>query len=173
MGDYYRRFDTVADFKATWLSEAKMTRSYFEHLTDESLKQPIADGFMNLGDLAWHLVTSIPGLVRENGLDIPLPTNHKETPEKVSEIITTFDQLSNKLLEEIDAKWNDETLVTVDKMWGAFDWPKWLALAMLVAHQGHHRGQMTVLMRQAGLKVPGVYGPSKEEMEQYASPSES
>jgi len=30
-------------------------------------------------------------------------------------------------------------------------------------HQAHHRGQMTVLMRQAGMKVPGVYGPSKEE----------
>jgi uncharacterized damage-inducible protein DinB len=27
------------------------------------------------------------------------------------------------------------------------------------------RGQLTVLMRQADLKVPGVYGPSKEEWE--------
>jgi uncharacterized damage-inducible protein DinB len=30
-------------------------------------------------------------------------------------------------------------------------------------HQCHHRGQMTVLMRQAGQKVPGIYGPAKEE----------
>ena len=29
-------------------------------------------------------------------------------------------------------------------------------------HQIDHRGQMTVLMRQAGLNVPGVYGPSLE-----------
>jgi len=34
---------------------------------------------------------------------------------------------------------------------------------MLIAHQGHHRAQMTVLMRQAGLKVPGVYGPSEAD----------
>jgi uncharacterized damage-inducible protein DinB len=33
----------------------------------------------------------------------------------------------------------------------------------LIQHQAHHRGQMTVLMRQAGLPVPGIYGPSKEE----------
>ena len=33
----------------------------------------------------------------------------------------------------------------------------------LINHQNHHRGQMTVLMRQAGLTVPGVYGPAKEE----------
>ena len=32
-----------------------------------------------------------------------------------------------------------------------------------LSHQTHHRGQMTVLMRQAGLTVPGVYGPAREE----------
>lgn len=34
----------------------------------------------------------------------------------------------------------------------------------------HHLGQMTVLMRQAGLNVPGVYGPSKEEWTAYGMP---
>jgi uncharacterized damage-inducible protein DinB len=43
------------------------------------------------------------------------------------------------------------------------DWNKGTTLHILVTHQTHHRGQFTVLMRQAGLKVPGVYGPSKEE----------
>lgn len=33
----------------------------------------------------------------------------------------------------------------------------------MIQHQIHHRGQMTILMRQAGLTVPGLYGPSKEE----------
>jgi len=37
-------------------------------------------------------------------------------------------------------------------------------------HQTHHRAQMTVLMRQAGLKVPGVYGPSREEWSQMGMP---
>ena len=34
-------------------------------------------------------------------------------------------------------------------------------------HQTHHRDQMTVLMRLQDIKVPGVYGPSKEEWAQY------
>jgi uncharacterized damage-inducible protein DinB len=42
-------------------------------------------------------------------------------------------------------------------------WPRGLTLSILIGHQTHHRGQMTVLMRQAGLPVPGVVGPSKEE----------
>jgi uncharacterized damage-inducible protein DinB len=37
-------------------------------------------------------------------------------------------------------------------------------------HEIHHRAQMTVLMRQAGLKVPGLYGPAKEEWSQYNMP---
>ncbi|WP_258881781.1 DinB family protein [Paenibacillus sp. sptzw28] len=30
-------------------------------------------------------------------------------------------------------------------------------------HQIHHRGQMTILIRQAGLTAPGIYGPNEEE----------
>ena len=43
------------------------------------------------------------------------------------------------------------------------DWKNSLSLWVLITHQIHHRGQMTVLMRQAGLVVPGIYGPAKEE----------
>ena len=35
-------------------------------------------------------------------------------------------------------------------------------LRLLVDHQTHHRGQMTVLLRQAGLVVPPVMGPTQE-----------
>jgi uncharacterized damage-inducible protein DinB len=36
-------------------------------------------------------------------------------------------------------------------------------LLFLLKHEIHHRGQITVLMKQAGLNVPGFHGPSKEE----------
>jgi uncharacterized damage-inducible protein DinB len=42
-------------------------------------------------------------------------------------------------------------------------WVRGKTLGVLVTHQIHHRGQLTVLLRLAGLKVPGVYGPAKEE----------
>ena len=50
-------------------------------------------------------------------------------------------------------------------------WTKGQALSVLLVHQIHHRGQMTVLMRQAGLKVPGIYGPALEEWERYGNVS--
>ena len=60
------------------------------------------------------------------------------------------------------AAWSDATLEAEDDMYGE-RWRRGLTLQVLVVHQAHHRGQMTVLMRQAGLKVPGVYGPAREE----------
>ena len=51
-------------------------------------------------------------------------------------------------------------------MYGA-TWPRSFTLFVLIGHEIHHRGQMTVLMRQAGLKVPGIYGPSYEEWVNY------
>ena len=37
-------------------------------------------------------------------------------------------------------------------------------------HQCHHRGQMSVLMRQAGIRVPGIYGPAREEWSMLGAP---
>ena len=59
-------------------------------------------------------------------------------------------------------QWTDETLAEIKDMYGE-QWSIATVLGILTSHQTHHRGQMTVLMRQAGLRVPGVYGPSREE----------
>ncbi|NHN35043.1 hypothetical protein G9U52_35530 [Paenibacillus sp. S3N08] len=42
-------------------------------------------------------------------------------------------------------------------------WKNGFTLNAFVKHEIHHRGQLTILMRQAGLPLPGVYGPAKEE----------
>ena len=63
----------------------------------------------------------------------------------------------------------NETLQVEDNMFGE-TWKRSYSLTVIVQHEIHHRGQMTVLMRQAGLKVPGVFGPSKEEWANYNAP---
>ena len=42
-------------------------------------------------------------------------------------------------------------------------WKNGFSLFVIVSHQAHHRGQVRVLMRQAGLSVVGIYGPTREE----------
>ena len=51
-------------------------------------------------------------------------------------------------------------------------WTRAFTLGALIGHQCHHRGQVTVLMRQAGLKVPGIYGPAQEEWAVYGMPAQ-
>ena len=48
--------------------------------------------------------------------------------------------------------------------------PDRLEIAALSSHQTHHRGQLSVLMRQAGIAPPGPYGPAKEEWSNYNAP---
>ena len=59
-------------------------------------------------------------------------------------------------------QWTDESLLEEKDMYGE-QWTVATVLQTLIQHQIHHRGQMTILMRQAGLTVPGMYGPSKDE----------
>jgi uncharacterized damage-inducible protein DinB len=42
-------------------------------------------------------------------------------------------------------------------------WIKGNVLGNFLLHQAHHRGQLSTIMRFADLKVPGVFGPSKDE----------
>jgi uncharacterized damage-inducible protein DinB len=36
-------------------------------------------------------------------------------------------------------------------------------LSIMLNHWHHHRGQLTVYLRQVGVPVPSVYGPSADE----------
>ena len=83
-------------------------------------------------------------------------------PSSARAIAEGYEQLAASLLAELETSWTDEDLEKKDEVYGG-TWKRGLTLFALVVHQAHHRGQMTVLMRQAGLKVPGVYGPAREE----------
>ena len=59
---------------------------------------------------------------------------------------------NSSFIEQLKKHYKDEDLQTEDDMYGE-KWKRGLTLLYLMLHLAHHRGQMTVLMRQAGLKV--------------------
>lgn len=61
----------------------------------------------------------------------------------------------------VQEQWNDETLEQSQQVMGV-EWQNGATLRFTIMHQAHQRGQMTVLMRQAGLVVPEIYGPTYE-----------
>ena len=160
----------IEDFGKDWAYEEEATLKVLRALTDESLSQKVNDDGRTLGFLAWHL-TQTPGeMLGLVGLEIDGPAHDAAVPETAAEIAESYEKASKSLLSEITAKWNDDTLLETDDMYGE-TWARGLTLFYLIAHQAHHRGQMTVLMRQAGLKVPGVYGPAKEEWAAMGAPA--
>ncbi len=74
----------------------------------------------------------------------------------------SYQQASDAFVQALKAQWINKTLEERIDFLGQKISNESL-LMFLIQHQTHHRGQMTVLMRQAGLTVPGIYGPSKEE----------
>ncbi len=157
---------TIEQFKEYWTRESDSTRKIMSALTDASLAQKVADDHRTLGRVVWHITQSIPEMAGRTGLSVKGPAETDAVPGTADEIRAAYDTAASSLLEQITGNWNDETLGTEDEMYGE-TWKRGFTLKVLIDHEVHHRGQMTVLMRQAGLKVPGIYGPSMEEWEQF------
>ncbi len=162
-------FTTIKHFETAWKQESGNTRKMLEALTDESLQQSVADDHRTLGRMAWHITQSIPDMGNRTGLKVAGPSEKDPVPATADEIRKNYDKAASTLMSEVTGKWKDETLQVEDNLYGE-TWKRGLTLRILVDHEIHHRGQMTVLMRQAGLKVPGLYGPSREEWANYGAP---
>lgn len=162
----YRKID---DFVRNWEYESDHTSKVLDALTEDSLRQVVADGHRTLGRLAWHITQTIPEMMNRTGLSVTGVDPHAPVPASLAEIRKAYKDASASLLKEIKANWTDATLEVEDNLYGE-TWKRGLTVSALVMHQIHHRGQMTVLMRQAGLKVPGLYGPALEDWATYGQP---
>ncbi len=162
-------FRKISDFKADWLYESESTLNLFRHLTNTSLGTKVWSEGRTLGFLAWHIVITLPEMMSKSGLSFAGLAEDTPNPNSVEKFIGHYQEESNKVSQAISEQWTDEMLGQEIELYGQ-KFARGAILSMLVKHQAHHRAQMTVLMRQAGLNVPGIYGPSKEEWAQMGMP---
>jgi len=153
---------TVAEFTTLWQREMGFTAKALRALTDASLAQRVTAEDRSLGELAWHLATTIPEMMGRTGLALDEGDAEAPTPASAAAIAAAYERASQGLHAAVTSSWRDETLTVEDEMYGE-RWPRSFTLTALILHEIHHRGQMTVLMRQAGLVVPSLYGPNREE----------
>jgi uncharacterized damage-inducible protein DinB len=155
-------FRRVADFQKAWDQEREGMLKILSALTDASLEQAVTKDDRTLGRMAWHLAQTVAEMMPRTGLTITEPAPDAPVPSSAAAIVDAYETASKAVADEVASKWTDDTLEVEDDMYG-MKWPRGSTLMALIVHQAHHRGQMTVLMRQAGLTVPGVYGPAREE----------
>ncbi|MDM5350153.1 DinB family protein [Lysinibacillus sphaericus] len=159
-------FQTVEHFLQSWTFEATATQKLLQQLTDESLHQAITAEHWTLGRIAWHTVTAIRIISANTHLTFEAPAEDFPVPTSAQLIADSYYQASNAFMEALKTQWTDKTMNETIEFIGQTI-PNGFLLLFLLQHQSHHRGQMTVLMRQAGLPVPGIYGPAKEEWAQF------
>lgn len=164
-------FRTVDDFINDWNEEAASTLKVFRTITDDSLDQKTYKEGRTLARLAWHITETVGEMLKQAGLEISDEIKKGQQPAKVSKFVDAYEASSRVAAEVVKKQWSDAMLPEVIPMYGQ-QWRRGDVLSSLIRHQAHHRAQMTVLMRQAGLKVPGVYGPAKEEWSAYGMEAE-
>jgi len=155
-------FTTIDGFKTTWTHQSAGTKKLLGVLTDNSLKVAVDNDHRNIGRVAWHIVQTIPEMAGHTGLKIDGPGEKDPVPTSAAEIAKAYTTAADSLLKQVTENWNQATLLQEDNLYGE-TWKRGLTLRILINHEIHHRGQLTILMRKAGLQVHGVYGPSKEE----------
>ncbi|MNP22804.1 DinB family protein [compost metagenome] len=157
---------TVEEFLTHWEQESESTQKILDALTDESLKQEVSPKDRTLGRIAWHIVTSLSEMIGRTGLKFEAATEEAQVPQVAREIAEAYRTSSAAMVAAMRAQWNDAILSEEVDMYGEM-WTIANTLDIVIKHEIHHRGQMTVLMRQAGLTVPGVYGPSRDDWAAY------
>ena len=164
-------FRKIEDAVHAWKGHRESTIKLFSALTDASLLQAVTEGHRNIGRISWHVIATIPEMMSRTGLSIGFDGSWEKMPENLTAamIVDKYSAVTQSLIEAISRSWTDESLEVSDDLYGE-QWKRGMTLNILLAHEIHHLGQLTILMRQAGLVVPGLYGPSKEEWSTYNVP---
>ena len=163
-------FTRIETFAEEWNSERQATLKMLEALNDVSLQQKVDDQGRTLGRIAWHIVLTLGEMAQSAGLSFAAPGEKEPVPESAQAIAAAYRKTAEALMTAVQTQWNDERLQEEIDMYGE-RWTRGFTLYVLIKHEIHHRAQLTVLMRQAGLKVPGVYGPAREEWAAYGAPA--
>ena len=156
-------YRNINDFIQEWERNSSGTLAIFESITEEKKHFSIVEGHSSLEWLSWHLTTAPAYFMGQIGLALDVELNPKDTPNTLSEIIKIYRSASESIINVVKEQLSDERLLNEVNSHGQLT-PIGSILRMMVDHQTHHRAQMQVLLRQAGLPVPGVMGPTKEQL---------
>src|SRR5271157_1582127 len=155
-------YKTINEFVDDWTKESAITLKALQALTDASLKQKSDPEGNTLGKLSWDMSVTLGVTGTALGLEVAAPARGTEPLSSAKGMADAYQTAAKSLTEQTSKKLKDGQLASEVTFHGR-TLPMATVLSGLIRHQIHHRGQMTILMRQAGVVVPGVYGPSREE----------
>ncbi len=159
-------FRKLEDFFEAWKADEEFTLKIFSKISNEKINEKPYENIRSLGRIAWHITQTVTEMMNKVELFEEDHLEGKPIPNSFTEIGDLFKKYSGELVDLLKEKWTDEDLQTDIELYGQ-TFKRNEVLSMLLNHQIHHRGQMTIVMRLLNIEVPGIYGPSKEEWSKY------
>ena len=149
--------------------EAPATRRVLERVPNEHLAWRPHQKARTLGELALHIAT-VPGAVAEliaSPSPAQAPSFADPRPGSAAELLPALDESlakARRILTGMDDAAFTETwrLMVADRE--LFAIPRAALLrSIMLNHWYHHRGQLTVYLRELDVPIPSIYGPSADE----------
>ena len=148
--------------------EAQTTRRVLERITDEHLGFCPHPKARSLGELAMHIAW-VPGAVAELAMNDVVQAQRivDPVPQSTAEVLTAHDESVAKA-KKILTGVSDEVLLSSWTIMNGdrelFSEPKLGILrSIMLNHWYHHRGQLSVYLKQLDVPIPSIYGPSADE----------
>lgn len=151
--------------------EASSTKRMLERIPEEKFDWKPHEKSKTLGQLATH-VADLPGflnsILTRDEVDFTkgdYKTSLVKTPEelmkafqeKLDEVLQTLPNTSDERMRgNFTLRSGDHVIATVPRIIAA--------RSMALSHIIHHRGQLSVYLRLLEIPVPGMYGPSADEI---------
>jgi uncharacterized damage-inducible protein DinB len=148
--------------------EAQTTRRVLERVPDDRLGWKPHPKSMSLGQLALH-IASVPGAVATIAAEAEVqpPQFTQPSASSASELIPALEASLAKAKELLGGM-DDEAFGAIWRMkrgdQEVLAIPRGALLrSIMLNHWYHHRGQLSVYLRQLDIPVPSIYGPSADE----------
>ena len=149
--------------------EAETTRRVLERVPDNQLFWRPHEKARTLGELALH-VAMVPGAVAElvaTQSTVQAPQFTDPSPKSAAELIPALDESIAKAKKALGGMDDVALMATWRMMQGErelFAVPRVALLrSIMLNHWYHHRGQLTVYLRELDVPIPSIYGPSADE----------
>ncbi len=156
-----------------FLYEAENTRKLLQAIPDTAMDYRPQPQLWSVAQLASH-ISSIyawyEGVFSVDVFDFASFHYEREDISKAANIVTKFEENFIKAKNAIEASdeatyLNDWTMKSGEQIFIG-PMPKVQAIrGFLYNHLYHHRGEMIAHLRASGNKVPGLYGPTYEQMQ--------
>ena len=148
--------------------EAQTTKRVLDRIPEDRLSWKPHPKAISLGQLALH-IASVPGSIAAAAVpdSMEAPAFTQPQPKSRQEVLDAFSKSLSSAKETLN-KMDDARLMS---MWSLTKNGKVLMSvprigfirSILMNHNYHHRGQLSVYLRMLDVPVPSIYGPSADE----------